>query len=78
MKNELRHKNPVEIFKMFFTEELMSGIRNQTPLQATQKNNHNFSLTNNCLHKFFGVLLFSGYHKVLVKDCVGAWKKIRF
>ena len=37
MKNELRHKNPVEIFKMFFTEELMSSIRNQTPLQATKK-----------------------------------------
>ena len=39
-------------------------IRNQTLLYATQKNNHNFSLTNNCLRKFFGELLFSGYHKV--------------
>ena len=64
IKTGLKNKNPVEIFEMFFTEDLISTIRDQTLLYATQKNIHRFSSTNNCLRKFFGVLLFSGYHKL--------------
>ena len=68
----LKNKSPVKIFELFFTEILISHIRDQSLLYATQKNNHTFNITRNCIKKFLGILLFPGFTNCLVKDFTGA------
>lgn len=62
--SELQGKSPVECFEKIFDNTIVSNIVQQTVTYATQKNNHQFQLSNECIRKFIGILLFTGYHSL--------------
>lgn len=64
MTTHLKNKSPVEIFEELFDENLLSYIVTQSLLYARQNNRHNFELSTNCLRKFIGIFLLSGYHSL--------------
>lgn len=55
-------KTPLEFFQLFFDEEVLTNILEQSNLYAQQKN-YNLKLTKNELLVVFGGLLLSGYGK---------------
>lgn len=55
-------KTPLEFFYLFFDEEVLANIENQTNLYAQQKN-YNLNMTRSELLVVFGGLLLSGYGK---------------
>ncbi|XP_042218742.1 piggyBac transposable element-derived protein 3-like [Homarus americanus] len=58
-------KEMFEIFKLFFTDEIISHLTEQTNLYAhREKNNKDFCVDENDMMKFLGLLLISGYHSV--------------
>ncbi|XP_035219290.1 piggyBac transposable element-derived protein 2-like [Stegodyphus dumicola] len=61
---KLGGKFPVECFEILFDNETVTYIVQQSVIYAIQKNNHQFQLSNNCLKKFIGILLFTGYHSL--------------
>ncbi|XP_035215201.1 piggyBac transposable element-derived protein 2-like [Stegodyphus dumicola] len=61
---KLRGKSPVECFEILFDNETVTYIVQQSVIYDRQKNNHQFQLSNNCLKKFIGILLFTGYHSL--------------
>lgn len=64
MKDNLIGKSPVQIFELFFDEDLIDKICKQSVIYSTQKNVHDFQLSSNCLKNFFGILFFTGYHRL--------------
>lgn len=64
VKEMHRGKNPVQLFEIFFTEDLLLEICRQSVLYSTQKNKHDFALSTDCLRNFIGILFFTGYHKL--------------
>ncbi|KAF6215702.1 hypothetical protein GE061_000033 [Apolygus lucorum] len=62
MCDQLRGKSAVELFELFFTETVLLSIVKETVKYAVQNNRHNFSFSVDCLRKFLGILLFTGYH----------------
>lgn len=62
--NELRGRSPFECFEKIFDETIVSSIVRQTVTYATQKNVHQFVLSKDCIRKFIGILLFTGYHSL--------------
>ena len=57
-----RDKTPVECFEQLLDEAIIEDIVRQNVRYATQNNSHQFQLTNACMKKFVGILLFTGYH----------------
>lgn len=64
MKENLKDKSPVQIFEELVSEDILEFIVTQSKLYASQENRHDFNLTPNCLKKFIGILLLSGYHSL--------------
>lgn len=64
MKDAVKELTPVQIFEMFFDEEVFEMIANLSQLYASQNNRHNFTVTVSELKIFFGILILSGYHKL--------------
>ncbi|XP_042228896.1 piggyBac transposable element-derived protein 3-like [Homarus americanus] len=63
--NKYLGKEMFEIFKLFFTDEIISHLTEQTNLYAHRdKNNKDFCVDENDMMKFLGLLLISGYHSV--------------
>lgn len=64
MINAIKDKTPVEVFEMFFTDELVNYIVQQSVSYAAQNNRHQFTLSADCIKKFLGFLLLTGYHSL--------------
>ncbi|GFQ83331.1 chimeric ERCC6-PGBD3 protein [Trichonephila clavata] len=64
MIERVKDKRPVEIFEMFFTDDLVNHIVQQSVSYATQNNRHQFTLSSDCFKKFLGFLLLTGYHSL--------------
>lgn len=60
----LKGKSPVDIFETLFDEDIMTYIVKQSVTYAAQNNRHDFIFSNDCLRKFIGFLLFTGYHSL--------------
>ncbi|KAG8234292.1 hypothetical protein J437_LFUL015017 [Ladona fulva] len=61
---ELQGKSPVDCFEKIFDDTIVSNIVKQTVIYATQKNVHDIQVSNECIRKFIGILLFIGYHSL--------------
>ena len=59
---ELGSLSPEEIFSLFFTDDLLDVIVNQTILYARQKNDHSFHIDKETVKKFIGILITSGFN----------------
>lgn len=56
---------PIELFDLFFTNDIVDHITYQTNLYATRdKNDQTFSIEATEMKQFLGLILISGYHKV--------------
>ncbi|GFQ89336.1 piggyBac transposable element-derived protein 2 [Trichonephila clavata] len=64
---ELITLSPIEIFHKFIPIEYLLHLANMTGLYAMQKG-EDFSVDENDIGQFFGLLLFSGYHQVPGED----------
>lgn len=64
VKKELKDLNPKNLFEKFFDDKTVSYIVEQTELYANQNNAHNFKTSIDEIRNFFGILFFSGYHKL--------------
>lgn len=64
VKRELEHLDPVRVFEAIFDDEVINHIVTQTNLYSSQKNDHQFCVTQPDIKLFIAILLFSGYHKV--------------
>lgn len=64
IENMLKDKSPVDIFETLFDDSVCNYIVKQSVLYATQNNRHNFTFSTDCLKKFIGFLLFTGYHSL--------------
>lgn len=53
--------SPTGMFELFFDEEIIELIVNNTMKYARQKGNHTFTTTNNEMRSFLAILLLSGY-----------------
>lgn len=62
MKESLEGKTPLEIFFLFFDEELLSMIVDFSLEYARSNNRPEFDLNVNILKNFLGILILSGYH----------------
>ncbi|XP_017795699.1 PREDICTED: piggyBac transposable element-derived protein 3-like [Habropoda laboriosa] len=60
----LEVKAPVEVFETVFDEEIMTYIVRQSVTYAAQNNRHSFTFSTDCLRKFIGFLLLTGYHSL--------------
>lgn len=58
----LENKSPLEIFLLFFDDDIQDLIVEQSLKYAHENNRQNFNFTKNDLLKFIGILLLSGYH----------------
>lgn len=58
----LREKNPFELFQLFYTDEMNTMLVNQSMAYAKQHNNHGFQVSEEEMAKFTGMHVFSGYH----------------
>ena len=52
----------MECFEKLLDDKIVTHIVQQSLAYARQKNDHKFQLSNDCIRKFFGILLFTGYH----------------
>lgn len=64
VKESTHNETPVETFERLFDKEIFKIIVGQSMLYAAQKNDHTFSLTEDEIKVFLGILMFSGYHKL--------------
>lgn len=52
--------SPIDYFYLYFPKGLISYIASQSKLYATQNNRYNFSVTDNEMTQFIGILIFMG------------------
>ncbi|XP_066258479.1 piggyBac transposable element-derived protein 3-like [Euwallacea similis] len=64
LKNRLSGKTLLEIFFMFFDDEVIDLVLNFSVKYAQDNNRHEFLLSKNEFLNFIGILLFSGYHSL--------------
>ncbi|KAJ8913353.1 hypothetical protein NQ315_008743 [Exocentrus adspersus] len=62
LKDVLEGKSPLEIFFMFFDDELLSMIVDFSLEYARENNRQDFTFSAADLKKFLGILILSGYH----------------
>lgn len=55
---------PVEVFSLYFTDEIFNKIVEFSNIYSKQQNRHDFHLTSVDLRKFIGILILSGYHSL--------------
>jgi len=65
---KLCDKTPIELFRLFYDNEMSSMIRTETVRYARQKNNNHFDPTEIDITTFMGILLFSGYPSLPRQD----------
>ena len=58
LERKLLGKSPNEIFELFFDEEMLNLLIDQSVLYARQKNKHEFTCTISEMKSFIGFLLF--------------------
>ena len=68
-------KDPVYIFESLFTEEIRDHICVESIRYARQHNSQDFTLSENDLKKFIGILLLTGYHSL--PQTVMYWKRTK-
>lgn len=64
IKNDLSGMSAVQIFEKLLTEDIMLYIVMQSVTYATQNNRHSFTFSVDCLRKFIGFLILTGYHSL--------------
>jgi len=64
LKTTLAGKSPVEVFESLWNEDVMDYIVKQSVIYAVQNNRHHFTFSVDCLKKFIGFLLLTGYHSL--------------
>lgn len=64
LKDDIKEKNPVEIFEQLFDTEILNHIIAETNRYAQQKNAHSFHVTAEEMKVFIGILFFTGYHEL--------------
>ena len=64
LKRYLAGKSVVEIFETLLTEDIMKFIVKESVIYANQNNRHSFHFSVDCLRKFLGFLLLTGYHSL--------------
>lgn len=57
-------KTPYQLFCLFFDDEVTQHLVNETNRYAAQHNNIGYLVNMATMRRFFGILLFSGYHSV--------------
>lgn len=55
--------SPVDLFKMFFTEEFIKEICNDTQKYASFKGKHDLDVSTKEMYIYFHIKLLSGYCK---------------
>ena len=55
---------PIDVFKDCFSEDIMNYICRETVKYAVQGGDFQFTLSEDDLYKYFGILLLSGYNKL--------------
>lgn len=66
MKETVKDFEPVQIFQMFFDDEVFYIIADFSNLFASEKNRHDFTVDARELKVFFEILILSGYHNVFI------------
>ena len=64
-------RNPAEVFDLFLDDDAINLLTNETINYASQKGNHQFSLTSGEMRAFIGILLLFGY--CIVPRCRLYW-----
>lgn len=62
IENTIGGKTPFEVFSLFFSDDVWEKIISYTKKYAYDKNRHSFTVDKTSLKRFFGILIFSGYH----------------
>jgi len=62
IENRIGGKTPFEVFSLFFSDDVWENILSYTKKYANDKNRHSFTIDKTSLKRFFGILIFSGYH----------------
>ncbi|KAI4471520.1 transposase is4 [Holotrichia oblita] len=62
MKSKLQNLTPVEVFEKLFGS-VFDHLVQQTNLYSSQKNRHDFFVSDADMKLFIGILLFTGYHR---------------
>ncbi|XP_045504666.1 piggyBac transposable element-derived protein 3-like [Colias croceus] len=57
-------KSPIEYFGMFFSDNIISLIVQQTNLYSTQLKGHSINVTENDIKDFLAILVYMGIHKL--------------
>ncbi|XP_054720650.1 piggyBac transposable element-derived protein 3-like [Uloborus diversus] len=65
---EIATKAPYELSMMFFDEQIMKHLIEETQRYTSQKNSTGFTLSENDTRKFLAIILFSGYHSLPQED----------
>lgn len=62
---KIRDENlsPIDVFKMFFTEDFVKEVCTETQKYASFKGKHDFIVSTREMYIYFGILLLSGYCK---------------
>ncbi|XP_050292970.1 piggyBac transposable element-derived protein 3-like [Anthonomus grandis grandis] len=64
LQNLLFGKSPLEMFYLFFDDDVVEILLNFSVKYAHDNNRHDFLITKPELLNFIGILLFSGYHSL--------------
>lgn len=62
IENIIAGKTPFEVFSLFFSDEVWEKIIFYSKKYAQDNNRHSFQIDKTSLKRFFGILIFSGYH----------------
>lgn len=62
IENRIGGKTPIEVFSLFFSDDVWEKIIFYTKKYANDNNRHSFTIDKTSLKRFFGILIFSGYH----------------
>lgn len=62
IENSIGGKSPFEVFSLYFSDEVWEKIVSYTRKYAHDNNRHSFEIDETTLKRFFGILIFSGYH----------------
>lgn len=61
---ELASKTPIELFKLYYDDNIRHLITTESMRYARQKNHQTFDLDDSSLDVFIGILILSGYHSL--------------
>ena len=59
---ELSNLSPYELFTLFFDDDILNIIVDNTVLYARQKNDHDFTVTVEQMRQFIGILIVSSFN----------------